>query len=241
MSRYLTMLCGFLFALSLYAQDNQKEINNIKKSKHYVYASATSTTSKEEAAQSAKDLLLLEVEQWLKDEKKDDVVGYVVKVKNSSLQIETQRGKLYRVFAYVAKKNVLPFYKDEEIESVRKDTVKTEQQNTPVAATPKVEQLAVAKPTLTPEEEKMVKIDQFDDLNAYVAGLKASGAISDYGKYATMPKDSDIYLFVYNTQGEICAKIKRFSSESLNMSTWKKDDVTNYKKCGAIWIKMKEQ
>lgn len=227
MSRYFIILYCFLSCLTIHAQDNQQDINSIKKSKRYVYASATSTKSKEEAVQSAKELLLLEVEQWFKDEKKDGASGYIVKVKNNTSQIETQRGKLYRVFVYVAKKDILPYYEGEEVETVK--------------AVPSMKSQATElKPQLTEAEERILKINKFDEIKPYVMELKEKGTCDSYGKYANMPQDADVYIFIYNQQGEVCAKIKKFGSESINMSTWQNDDVTNYKECGAIWIKMKE-
>lgn len=240
MKRCLMVFCSLMFVMLAYAQSGQKEINDIKKSKRYVYAMAASMKSGEEAIASAKDLLLLEVEQWLKDEKMEDVAGYIVKVKNNTSQIETQRGKLYRAFVYVAKKDVLPYYKDEEIEMVKTDTLQTIPQPSPIVAEPKVEQPETPKVTLTVAEEEMLQINQFADINTYVAEKKADGTIVDYGKYATMPNDANIYIFVYNKQGEVCAKIKKVGDESLNMSTLQNDEVASYKGCGAIWIKMKE-
>lgn len=245
MSRYLMTICCALFCLTCIAQGSQREINEIKKSKHYVYAMAASANSKEEATESAKALLMLEVEQWLKEEKKDDVAGYVAKVKNNTAQIETQRGKLYRVFVYVAKKDILPYYNDEEIETVKsgnvnKLTVKTEPQTIPAATVEKIEQPNVTQVTLTATEKQMLTIDKFADINAYISENKANGKIGDCGKYTTMPKDADVYMFVYNKQGEVCAKIKKTGAELLNMNTLQRDDIANYKGCGAIWIKMKE-
>ena len=228
------IICGWLCCLASMAQGSLQEINDIKKSKRYVYAMAASSQSKEDATQRAKDLLLLEVEQWLKEEKTEDFAGYVVKVKNNTAQIETQRGKLFRVFVYVAKKDILPYAQNEEVETVKMEA------SLPDTASVKPEQSAAPKVTLTATEEQMLKIDSFEALTSYIKENRANGKITDYGKYATMPKDADVYVFVYNPQGGISARIKRFGAESLNLSTLQKDDVANYKGCGAIWVKIKE-
>ena len=234
MRRYWMIICGLLCCLTSMAQGSLQEINDIKKSKRYVYAMAASAQSKEDATQRAKDLLLLEVEQWLKEEKTEDFAGYVVKVKNNTAQIETQRGKLFRVFVYVAKKDILPYAQNEEVETVKMEASSTD------TASVKPEQSVAPKVTLTSTEEQMLKIDSFEALTSYINENKANDKITDYGKYATMPKDADVYVFVYNPQGGISARIKRFGAESLNLSTLQKDDVANYKGCGAIWVKIKE-
>jgi hypothetical protein len=240
----LITFCCSVFSILMLAQNNQQEINAIKKSKHYVYAMAVSAQSKEDAELRAKDLLLLEVEQWLKDEKEEGYAGYVVKVKNNTSQIETQRGKLYRVFAYVAKKDVLPYNEGEEIETVWKDSIKDSVQAAPQndapAVEPEAEQPEVQSETLTAAEKRMLEIMKFSELNSYLAEQKTGGNLVDCGKYVTMPKDSDMYIFVYDKQGDIRAKIKKSGARAINMSTLQEDDVTNYKGCGAIWIRIKE-
>jgi hypothetical protein len=244
MKKSLITFCCSVFSILMLAQNNQQEINAIKKSKHYVYAMAVSAQSKEDAELRAKDLLLLEVEQWLKDEKKEGYAGYVVKVKNNTSQIETQRGKLYRVFAYVAKKDVLPYNEGEEIETVWKDSIKDSVQAAPQndapAVEPEAEQPEVQSVTLTAAEKRMLEIMKFSELNSYLAELKTGGNLVDCGKYVTMPKDSDMYIFVYDKQGDIRVKIKKSGARAINMSTLQEDDVTNYKGCGAIWIRIKE-
>ena len=244
MKKSLITFCCSVFSILMLAQNNQQEINAIKKSKHYVYAMAVSAQSKEDAELRAKDLLLLEVEQWLKDEKEEGYAGYVVKVKNNTSQIETQRGKLYRVFAYVAKKDVLPYNEGEEIETVWKDSIKDSVQAAPQndapAVEPEAEQPEVQSETLTAAEKRMLEIMKFSELNSYLAEQKTGGNLVDCGKYVTMPKDSDMYIFVYDKQGDIRAKIKKSGARAINMSTLQEDDVTNYKGCGAIWIRIKE-
>ncbi len=239
MKRYLTTLCSALLVFSLQAQNSLKEINAIKKSKHYVYATATSSNSQEEAVQSAKDLLMLEVEQWLKDEKKGDLAGYVVKVKNSTSQIETQRGKLYKVFVYVAKKDVLPYYQDEEVETVKTLTPSAADTLTSVVESIPADTVVALK--LTETEEQMLKIKTFDELNAYIKEQKANEKLADCGKYATWPKEANVYLFVYNPQAKVCAVIKAYGGELVNLETLQKDSIDNYKGCGAIWIKMNDE
>jgi hypothetical protein len=240
----LITFCCLLSCIQMLTQNNQQEINAIKKSKHYVYAMAVSAQSKADAELRAKDLLLLEVEQWLKDEKEEGYAGYVVKVKNNTSQIETQRGKLYRVFAYVAKRDVLPYNEGEEIETVWKDSIKDSVQAAPQndapAVEPEAEQPEVQSVTLTAAEKRMLEIMKFSELNSYLAEQKAGGYIVDCGKYVTMPKDADMYIFVYDKQGDIRAKIKKSGTRAINMSTLQEDDVTNYKGCGAIWIRIKE-
>ena len=51
---------------------------------------------------------------------------------------------------------------------------------------------------LTPEEDKMVTLISFYEIEPYIKGLKADERINGYGKYSTMPENGSIYLFIYN-------------------------------------------
>ena len=100
--------CTILFFLivSLFtavAQNELKKINEIKSDTGYLYATGTSTISCDEASNAAKDLLGLEIEQWLKDCDISDAAGYAAKSKENLSLINTQRGKLFRAFVYIQK------------------------------------------------------------------------------------------------------------------------------------------
>lgn len=113
------LMCGTLS----YAQDDKmKEINTIKSSNKYVYVMGTSLVSEAEAVDNSRLLLEMEIEQWLKEEKITDIQGYVAKSKKNVSQIMTRRGKQFRVFAYVKKKDINPYYKDDQIIVVDFDT-----------------------------------------------------------------------------------------------------------------------
>lgn len=255
-SRILLMLCLFLVScLFLHAQNEQKEINAIKSNKNYLYATGTSRESADDASKNAKDLLALEIEQWLRDNSANDVAGYVAKSQERLAMISTQRGNLYRVFAFVKKKEVLPYYKEDDVMVVEMSEPKTEpatsaaQQETrteDVTAIPAVEATAVAPIEETPSvqayvptdaEKSMLNVRTFDALNNYISKGRAAGTIKDSGKYATMPATGTVYAFIYNREGQVPACIKVTDGKGLNLSTGKEDAVTNYKGCGAVWVK----
>lgn len=89
---------------------------------------------------------------------------------------------------------------------------------------------------LTPEEDKMVTLISFYEIEPYIKGLKADERINGYGKYSTMPENGSIYLFIYNKEGEIVAVLFKNHKNIYNLKTRKKDTISNYKNCGAIWF-----
>ncbi len=140
------------------AQDEQKEINKIKKNTNYLYAMGTSSTSAEDASSNARELLALEIEQWLKDNAKGDYSGYIAKSKENVSEIKTQRGNIIRAFVYVSKKDILPFQKEEAALMVGFDTEKKEE--TPQPATLPAQQQTQAQQQATQPVQQQAQAQQ---------------------------------------------------------------------------------
>lgn len=250
---------------TLMAQDAQKSMNEIKSNVNYVYATGTSMVSSDEASQNAKDLLNAEIEEWLKQSNEKDSAGYIAKSQEQLSMIKTQRGSLYRVFVYVHKADVLPYYKEEKVISgtfgtdevqMGVDTLNTSE-NEPLIETTlvatsnelKAESQAEAqeiipqpeeiKYTPTEKEHEMLKISSFNLLNEYINAGRESGDILQLGKYSTLPSQGLVYVFIHNRDGEIPACMRLQDGAIINLSTGKEDKITNYKGCGAIWVMFK--
>ena len=245
---YILILFLSLSFGRLFAQDEQQKINEIKSNRNYLYATGTSTASEQEASDNAQDLLTIEIEQWLKEKTTDDVAGYVAKSQQSLSMIRTQRGKLYRAFVYVKKKDVLPYYKEEEVMIVGfADTqVTTTDSVVPertIAEEPTIEEMVIEEVVYTPttKERTMIDVCSFTALNEYINQGRADGSIIEIGKYSTLPTKGTVYVFIHNRQGEIPACMKMTDGIAINLSTGKEDVISNYKGCGAIWIKFKDK
>lgn len=92
---------------------------------------------------------------------------------------------------------------------------------------------------ISPEEQKMITLVRFDEIEPYIKQLKADDRISGYGKYRTMPKDELCHLFIYNREGDIVAVLENTPHETYNLKTREKDVISNYKNCGAIWFTLR--
>lgn len=264
----LTITLLFFSLISLKAQNEQQQINEIKRDTSFVYATGTSSVSGEDASNNAKDLLALEIEQWLKSCSVDGIAGYVAKSRENSAQIRTQRGKLFRVFAYVNKADILPFYKKENVMVV--DLVTQDESALPLTdslvavAEAKVDTLtadsalsvqktkqSIEKPvdalpptesvyTPSPKEQEMLAIHTFAALNDFVNHGRTTGSITQVGKYSNLPVTEKVYVFIHNREGNVPACLKIEDSACSNLATGKPDFISNYKGCGAIWIKIKD-
>lgn len=233
------------------ASDVAKEINKVKRDTAYIYAE---TTNKDlnEAHTGACAILEMKVGEWVRDQHPNETYDLcIVKAKEHSEMLETRRGNFFRVLAYVKKNDILPISDRSEVavfdvtppvEDV--PSVEHNYQPIPSDATiddggyihvPVVETTVI---TLNAEEERMKQITNFSDLEPYIKGLKNNGSIVAYGKYKTMPVDEDCHIFIYNQQGNILALLRKCGSVQFNLNTLQEDDVTNYKKCGAIWLQL---
>lgn len=267
MRRSILFLCLLMVSSVLFSQNEQQEINAIKSDLNYLYATGTSIASEDEATENAKDLLVLEIEQWLKENNTSDIAGYVAKSKERLSQIMTKRGKLYRVFAFVKKNDILPYFGEEKLMVVSygdAQNSKTENQQpsqtidaTPAAVVPaktEVDSVAesnvvqniavpiVSKPSYTPNamEQEMLNIKTFVGLNDYINRGREDESIVEVGKYSNLPKSGMVYVFVHNREGKIAACMKVVDGTPTNLSSGGVDEITNYKGCGAIWIRIKE-
>ena len=256
------LLIGMLLltSLSSYSQNEMQEINHIKSNINFLYATGTSSVSAEDAANNAKDLIALEIEQWLKENSAEDIAGYVTKSKENLSQIKTQRGHLYRVLVFVKKADVLPYYKEEDVMVV--DFVKTKavpSDNTisvSVVDTPVVALSATAAPiglnssqekeislkyVLSEREKVLLSLQTFEELNDYINKGRISREIINVGSYKNLPSAGLFYIFIHNKEGKLPACMKKENDMIRNLATNENDAITNYKGCGAIWIQLKQE
>jgi len=266
MNKYTLIGILFFSSLFVHAQNEMKEINGIKSNINFLYATGTSSLSAEDAANNAKDLIALEIEQWLKENASDNITGYVAKSKENLSQIKTRRGNLYRVFVYVKKADVLPYYKEEDVMVVDfVEPQKVEKSDTsivvlpaadvkdsiPVVANNNVYEVVDSEVTnvINPEpqyslsikEKKLLTLYSFSELNDYINQGRESQNIINVGNYKNLPSAGLYYIFIHNREGKIPAYIKMDNSKFINMVTGKDDAITNYKGCGAIWIQLKQE
>lgn len=230
---------GVLIAEAQSSADVAKSINAIKRDTMYIYAEAT-MKDLNEAFVGARAILEMKVSDWVHSQRpKEEIDVCIVKAKDHLVQLETQRGDYYRAFVYVRKNDIMPVTDRNEVAvfnvSPKEQTDIAEQ--TIISEDAKIEETPVFK--LTSEEEQMKQVKSFYEIEPYIKGLKSSGRLAAYGKYATLPEEEDCHLFVYDKQGNISALIRKSGSIQYNLNTLKEDNIKNYKNCGAIWFQLK--
>lgn len=248
----LTMAVLWAASVTLWAQTEQDKINSIKKSLNFIYATGTSTSSAQEAAENAKELLSLEIDQWLKEAVEgEDYSGYVAKATSKVEEIKTQRGPLMRSFVYVKKTDILPYYKDESIMMVSKDinpsmdtVVIDSSKEEPESSLHEVESVTrQAVPTFIPTtaEREMLAIRTLREINSYISKGSQSGMISGYGKYEENTNlFGKSYLYLINKEGNVVAVLRKSGSSIVNLSSGANVSISDYGRCGVIWFQINE-
>lgn len=229
MRKYIIILTISLIIGNVHAQSEQDRINEIKSDIGFLYATGTSMNNADEAAKNAQDLLAVEIEQWLKVNVSGDIAGYIAKSQGNYSTIQTRRGKLYRAFAFVSKMDILPYYQKEDLMHVEFTNSKEQQTENSI-----IEEILYYP---TSEEQQMMNVKTFTELNEYINRGREDKSIIDVGNYANLPQNGVIYVFIHNRLGEVPACIKVTDGYAINIATGKEDDISKYKGCGAIWIK----
>lgn len=268
MRKTIVLFLLIIFVIpSLRAQTEQERINAIKKSLNFIYASATSTVSAQEATENAKELLSLEIDQWLKEVSDSEFSGYVAKAKNKVEEIATQRGKLMRSFVFVKKTDILPYYKEETIMMVSKedkpsmDSLKlsaglsevqnaealrstyNKAQETQTLQNPaQVTQQAVPIFVPSSAEREMLNVRNLSEINHYLSQGDRDGTITGYGKYdSTTSLVGKSYLYLINKEGNVIALLRKEGPSFINLSSGESVSINNYGRCGVIWFQIKEK
>lgn len=252
MRRSLLLLLSSILGLCV-AIAQTADINKIKKNRSYITAQAASTESPEAASEIARTSLNLEIEQWLKERGEKDVAGYVAKSKESISVINTRQGSIYRAFVYVKKKEVLPYYQDEDVvmdsvttasivaaQPAPEPQVRVDTLIIPVATPDTLDVVLNITPTfvITEVEKEMLNVLTFNELETFLKNEMNAGKLDkdNIGKYATMPSHTSCHVFIYNRQGEIPACLRVTPDDVRNLRTGEKDDISNYAGCGAFWF-----
>lgn len=231
-----------LGTISLFAQKSVAEqINDIKRSRSYLYGEATMKTQ-EEAKETALELLELEVERYASEKKKLKSAENVVvrEIKNNVESLDMKRGTMFRVFLYVKKSDVIPINDADNTITIDREENTREQPQLEVNGDPQPETVATA-PSLSPKEEALQRIAsliQFSEARDCFVDLKSKGIIKEYGKYSTMRDGNQSYLLIYNREGLIEAVLAPGIDIRKNIKTGKDDSLANYSGRGALWFTM---
>lgn len=258
-------MMGCLSLSFAFAQDKQMEINKIKKDRNYLTATGSSAVSEADALEKAREQIDALIVQWLTENTKEDISGYVAKSKESLAVIDTKRGNLFRSFVYVKKQEILPYYKGDVMISDLPQEQPAETATTAPAPAPRQEeapvQTAVAsasKPMAdvvrkrpetiagignSEEEQGMQKILSVSALGNYLKQLHRKGRLADFNEDAAWPQEGTVYLFVADYNEVIRERVKVEQGVATDLTDGKRVDLkrmlSQYEAGTYFWMTLK--
>ena len=205
MRRIAFCLIIITLAFNAFGQ-NTKKMNSIKRSTLYLYAEAT-MASPEEAYETAKELLLIQVKDYYgskKSFKDKDILVKNINQMNDSLQF--RRGDMYKVFLYVKKTDITKADNAVLIENDTKPTVSEVVEENPVITAPaEVPQdntyernEALLLPVAWQQDviDQLLAAESFAKARALLNRLKAEFKVKQTGQVSSSRNIYDKYLLI---------------------------------------------
>lgn len=237
-------------SLTLMGQDTdvRKNINKIKKSNLYLSAEATLDTE-EIALKTANELLVGEINDWVKQKRNSEEVKQIVlqDISSCSEKLNMKRGTKVRVFVYVKKSDIVLIKGAGQIVLSEDEKGNDLQSLSDVAGEMKVEKpekKSKAKSEVEPLDAKTAALSlvlhakSMADMKGVFAQLKGEGRI-EYGKYPGGNLPASYYLLFYTRTGEIRDVLRAVDGVYLSLNTNQEVQLSQYSGCGAYWFILK--
>lgn len=243
-------LVSLLFAVGLFTSakdgDMRATINKIKKSESYLTAECT-LPDKEEAMQLARELLINEINEWVRSRKRGQEVKQIVMqdIGICSEALNIRRGNNTRAFVYIRKKDLIPIYGDGMIvlhEAELSDPNLTSPELVPIPDTGIADHpMDLQSQSADLQSETLRQIIACTDMTGMkevFATLKGAGRIS-YGAFTSLSQDTPgVYLLVYDRDGSIKAILDKGSDLRTNLINHKSEKITDYSGMGIYWFRL---
>ena len=234
MNRILMIFAGLMslgccLAQNIRGVDPDNDINTIKRDTSFIYAEST-MRDVIEAQSGAETILELKVTDWIRSHYPEAQLDTILaKVSENIQTLISLRGKYNRVLVYVKKGLIVP----QPINNVSIDSIQKTDEFIPVLEEDK-------HLILTAIETQMVSISEFNAIEPFITMLKQERRLNAYGKYASLPEETVCHIFVYDRDGIVVAALRQAEDGTYhNLRTKERDNVRNYKNCGAIWFQLK--
>lgn len=178
--------------------------------------------------ENAKAVLELEIKNWSQKSGQKHLSAKDVTSNNLYMKIETERRKVYRIFLYVAKNEIVQTENNEKVVVVEHLEKKSKKVNKEPELISAVEEIY----TPTNFEKDMLTVKLSSEMETFINDHK----ISTIGKYKDRPQSGKYYIFIFNKEGKVPASLKVTDGKIINVATGKTDSFENYKGCGGLWF-----
>lgn len=88
-----------------------------------------------------------------------------------------------------------------------------------------------------PIAQKMLDVSLASDIENFVRTLKSNGEISKFGRLKDIPASGKIYIFIFDKNNEVVAKLVKEGDNTTDIISGKPREINEFKGCGCIWMK----
>lgn len=233
-------------SLALLGQDVdvRKDINKIKKSNQYLSAEATLDTE-EAALKTANELLVNEINDWVKQKRHSEDVKQIVlqDISSSSEYLNMKRGAKVRVFVYVKKSDIVLIKGAGQIVLSEDEKGNDLQSLSDVAGDMNLEK-SEKKETAEPKDARAEALSMVTgaknmaNMKDVFTRLKGEQRI-EYGKYPASDLPESYYILFYMRTGDIKGVVEVSNGKYLDLSTNQEVQLSQFSGCGAYWFILK--
>lgn len=245
---FLFFALGHSLAMMGQDIDVRKNINKIKKSNQYLSAEATLDTE-EAALNTANELLVSEINDWVKQKRnREDVKQIVLQdISSSSEKLNMKRGAKVRVFVYVKKSDIVLIKGAGQIVLSEDEKGNDLQALSDVAGDMKLEKPEKKSKDKSESELKeartmalsmITEAKNMVDMKDVFTSLKGEKRI-EYGKYPSDGLPESYYLLFYTRTGDIKSVVEVSSGRYRSLNTNQEVQLNQFSGCGAYWFILK--
>ena len=242
----LSLMALLLIAVGATAQpganaEQKKKIADIKKDPSYISAEMNAST-KEEALRLAHEMLVVNINNWMKEQKKfADTKQAVILTKGAHTEeIVLPRANVFRAFVYVKTSDILPSNNVTVIDNKPTDKQETVAKKHAIAEKP-AKTAAMDNSNHAIVVRELLALQNTGQLLTKLHELKDGGKIAEYCRLRDLKnKNAAEYLMViFTSEGRLQAVLSE-GEQRRNLRTGEPDDMSNYAGLGAIGVKTKD-
>ena len=243
-----------IYTIAVFGQntsaDIKKQINKIKKSRMYLSAEAT-LANEDEALKTANELLVVEINDWVKSKRNSDEVKQIVlqDISSCSDKMNMKRGTNVRAFVYVKKSDIVLIKGDGQIVlsnnekgndlqalSDISEPMKIENEKTVSTKKDEIEQIKPNQSEIT--LSNLIEIKSMKEIKIAFNELKKKDAIS-YGSYPSEGLPHSHYLLFYTRTGVIKTIVEVKENSLTDLNSKQKVKLSDYSGYGVYWFEIK--
>lgn len=258
MKRILLLLAICCFGGLIWGQngpsaETKNLINKIKKSQSYLSAEAT-MTNPEDAMKLANELLVGEINEWVKSKRKSETVQQIVlqDISSCSETMNMKRGTNVRAFVYVKKTDIMLIRGEGQIILSDNEKGNDLQALSEISEPLKIEKdkPASKKDDIVSTVEKIgassadtnlntiMKTKTMTDMKKVFADLKEKEEIK-YGPYPSDQVSENSYLLFYTRVGDVKAVVEKKGDILQDLNTLQDVKLGDFSGYGAYWFELK--